>query len=74
MTIWYVHRRDDGTIASAHGNPQTGYAEEALDDLTNSEIVEWFARVTAPVVLTPQQKLEASGLTVDELKTLLGIT
>jgi hypothetical protein len=27
----------------------------------------------APVVLTPAQKLEASGLTVAELKTLLGL-
>ena len=27
----------------------------------------------APVVLTPAEKLEASGLTVAELKTLLGL-
>lgn len=27
----------------------------------------------APVELTPEQKLQQSGLTVDELKTLLGL-
>lgn len=32
MTTWYVHRRDDNSIASAHGEPQPGYAEEALED------------------------------------------
>ena len=30
MTIWYVHRRADGSIASAHEEPQPGYAEEAV--------------------------------------------
>jgi hypothetical protein len=28
---------------------------------------------TTPVVLTPAEKLEALGLTIDELKTLLGL-
>lgn len=32
MTVWYVSRRDDGTIASAHEEPVKGYAEEALDE------------------------------------------
>ena len=32
MTVWYVHRREDGSIASAHEEPQPGYAEEALDE------------------------------------------
>lgn len=31
MTTWYVHRRDDGSIASAHAEPQPGYAEEPVD-------------------------------------------
>ena len=30
--IWYVHRRNDGAIASAHAEPQEGYAEEALEE------------------------------------------
>lgn len=29
---WYVHRRQDGSIASAHQEMQPGYAEEALKD------------------------------------------
>lgn len=31
MTVWYVHHRPDGSIASAHGEPQPGYAEEPMD-------------------------------------------
>lgn len=30
--IWYVRRREDGSIASAHQEPQPGYAEEALEE------------------------------------------
>lgn len=30
MTVWYVHRRADGSIASIHEEPQPGYAEEAV--------------------------------------------
>ena len=51
MTVWYVHRRDDGTIASAHGEPQPGYAEEALDD-TVSPLKEWFEALQNPVPAT----------------------
>lgn len=29
---WYVHRRGDGSIASAHAEPQPGYAEEEVED------------------------------------------
>jgi hypothetical protein len=32
MTTWYVHRRADGSIASAHEEPQAGYAEERVDE------------------------------------------
>lgn len=31
MTTWYVHRRADGSVASAHQEARPGYAEEALD-------------------------------------------
>jgi len=31
MTTWYVHRRSDGSVASAHQEVRPGYAEEALD-------------------------------------------
>lgn len=75
MTIWYVHRREDGTIASAHGEPMEGYAEEALDDATNTEIQQWWAAINAPVPeLTPAEKLEKAGLTVAELRSLLGLS
>jgi hypothetical protein len=31
MTSFFVHRRADGTIASAHEEMQPGYAEEIVD-------------------------------------------
>lgn len=31
MSIWYVHRRDDGSIASFHQEVQPGYAEEPVE-------------------------------------------
>lgn len=49
--IWYVARRDDGTIASAHEEPQPGYAEEALEDAAG-ELAAWFAEVRDPVPAT----------------------
>jgi hypothetical protein len=36
--IWYVHRRANDSIASAHAEIQPGYAEEALDDQTSAEL------------------------------------
>lgn len=50
MTIWYVHRRDDGSIAMAGEYPQPGYADEALDDATNAEIAAFFVRAASPPV------------------------
>jgi hypothetical protein len=44
------------------------------------EYLDWVAAgntplpAPEPIVPTPEQKLAASGLTVDELKTLLGLT
>lgn len=70
MSIWYVHRRADGVIASAHEEMQPDYATEALDD-ASGELADWFAKAYAPP--TPEEKLAASGLTVDELKKLLGL-
>jgi hypothetical protein len=46
-------------VADAHGHPQ-------LEDPPPAPAAE-------PVVLTPAQKLAAAGLSVDELKGLLGL-
>jgi hypothetical protein len=74
MSIWYVHRREDGVIASAHQDMQPDYATEALDD-ASGELADWFAKVnTPPPAPTPAEKLAAAGLTVDDLKTLLGFS
>ena len=71
MTIWYVHRRDDGTIASAHQEMQPDYATEALDD-ASGELADWFATVNAPPPeVTPAEKLASAGLSVEELRALL---
>ena len=77
MTVWYVHRNDSGKIAYA-GEFQEGYSEEALDDATNQEIKDWFDKAyppaPAPTPPTPAEKLAAAGLTVADLKSLLGLT
>ena len=54
-------------------NVQTG--EQRTVELTAEEIAEIEARPQPepPAVLTPEQKLVAAGLTVDELKSLLGL-
>lgn len=54
--IWYVHRRDDGTIASAHAEPMEGYATEPLDE-TAAEMAAYFAPIKDPVprTVTPLQ-------------------
>ena len=54
-------------------NVQTG--EQRTVELTSEEIAEIEARPQPepPAVLTPAQKLAPAGLTVDELKTLLGL-
>lgn len=52
MATWFVHRRGDGSIASAHGDAQPGYAEETLDDAAG-ELAEWF--VSAAIAPVPQE-------------------
>lgn len=66
---------EDGTILVDHGdNVFTGGVQE-------HELAEWLAEDPAngirsyepPTPPTPEEKLAASGLTVDELKSLLGL-
>ena len=38
MSTLYVHRRADGKIASTHEEPQPGYAEEALTEVSSTEL------------------------------------
>lgn len=64
--LWYVHRRADGTIASAHEEPQTDYATEALDDATG-ELAAWFAAIRNPV---PALVRNWQGRAVMETSTL----
>jgi hypothetical protein len=54
-------------------NVQTG--EQRTIALTEAEIAEIQARPQPepPAPLTPEQKLAAAGLTVEELRTLLGL-
>jgi hypothetical protein len=55
-------------------NDQTG--EQEIVPLTAEEIAELESRPEppAPPVLTTEQKLEAAGLTVAELKELFGLS
>lgn len=73
MTTWYVHRREDGSIASAHEELQLGYAEESLEEIPGSEIATWLEAARQPPVPTPAQKLAAAGLSVEDLKVILGL-
>lgn len=54
-------------------NVQTG--EQRTVALTKAEIAEIHSRPQPepPAVLTPAEKLAAAGLSVDELKALLGL-
>lgn len=48
--VWYVHRNADGGIASAHEEPQEGYAEEAVsEDATELRALLASARTIDPL-------------------------
>lgn len=63
MTLWFVHRRADGAIASAHQvehldaqgrpvNPMPDYLDgEALDDATSVELQAFLKPIPAAAVL-----------------------
>lgn len=55
MTVWYVHR--EGDAISYAGEFQEGYAEEALDDASNSEIQAFFAAAHAPVSILKRKQI-----------------
>lgn len=44
--IWFVHR-EGGAISAAFTYEQPGYADEALDDSANAEIIAYRSSVTA---------------------------
>lgn len=48
--IWYVHLREDGSIASAHQERQDGYAEKAVRELAGTPIATFLeaARNSVP--------------------------
>jgi hypothetical protein len=58
--VRYVHRRDDGSIASAHEEPQKGYAEEALDTDKSAELVA-FLNPAPPPIITATEFLDRLG-------------
>lgn len=66
----FVGRREDQTIYGAWTNRQWQGQEELPDD--DSELLAFFASLV-PTERTPEQKLAAAGLSVAELKELLGL-
>lgn len=65
----YVGRKEDGTIYGTWTVRQWEGQEELADD--HADVVAFLNReVPEP---TPEQKLARAGLTVDELKELLGL-
>lgn len=67
----------DGTLANKVGSGEWHNVETSaayLTWLSEGNIPEPAPIPVAPVELTTEQKLEAAGLTVDELKALFGLT
>ena len=67
------YTREDGSIVAIPPDPaNTDYAAY-LEWVAAGNTPEPAPEPPAPVELTPAEKLAASGLTVDELKGLLGL-
>lgn len=64
----FVGRKEDGTIYGTSTVPQAWAKEELPDD--HPDVVAF--RERKPPQRTPEQKLAALGLTVDDLKQLVG--
>jgi hypothetical protein len=67
----YVERDASGAIRGVFACPQPGYAEEALHPDTPDVVA--YLNPPPPPEPTPLEKLEAAGLTVADLKVLLGL-
>ena len=67
----FVGRRDDRTIYGLWSVRQWEGQDELADD--HADVVAFRNRATPPVTLTTTQKLAALGLTVPDLKQLLGL-
>lgn len=66
----YIERDNQGVIKGVYRQRQPGYAEEELPD-DDPRVTEYLTRQQQKPRLTPEQKLAALGLTVEELKALL---
>jgi hypothetical protein len=58
MSVWFVHRRDDGSISWAGQYVQPGYADEQLDDATSAELHTFLNPPLVPPKPTPREWLE----------------
>ena len=61
---------EDGNVVSVPANPSNRDYAEFLSSEANAAD---YVAPPEPELLTPEQKLEKTGLTVDELRTLLSI-
>jgi hypothetical protein len=66
-----IHRSSDNAFIPP--DPSNRDYREYLDWLAAGNTPEPAPAPPAPVELTPEQKLAAAGLTVEELRTLLGL-
>lgn len=71
MTTVFVQRDTGKVIVGVYANPQPGYAVEAIAD-DHADVVA-FRNPPAPAPKTAADKLKAIGLTVSELKQILGL-
>lgn len=78
MTYTYYNQektliqKDDGVVFPVVSKNESG-SRYYLEFVASGETPSDYVAPPEPEPLTAQQKLEKSGLTVDELKTLLGI-
>ena len=63
----------DGTLTSIPANSKISDWQEYQDWLAEGNTPNPYIPPSEPAPLTPQEKLAAAGLSVDELKTLLGL-
>lgn len=73
--VWQYANADNSVVSRTwpDGRQESCLVEVIQDWLAEGNTPNPYVPPAPPIPLTPQEKLEAAGLTVDELKELLGL-